>query len=566
MVKSRREQLKNTPINANFSEGLVFDEQDSGFGADHVAAGNGIIWVNNNTPNRLIFTNENGSDHILSGGGATFASPTALAAFDATDVHDFATVWCGTVNDAYQLVKTPSPALLAASDGVNVVAAAAPADAVWIRKFTRNLAAQYETEWFLDAVNGSDANSGTNALSPLRTMRELSARLNGAKIAQNVTVTLAAGDYSADQVSFELDIAQGFSVLMSGSVTSTTDVIASILSTTPGASSTNVGAQRGTLTATALNVASSDDRRRLRLTDGASVGAMAFVTKVVTPGVGGVVNTTRWGRLTSPLTSTTVTNITPTPGTGFSIDTLNSQIGALNLRVRGAGRFVITDCLIRPGGTSTVTHRCLCDNGNANGVLTYGCIFQSAATTLFQSGNWTQAVCSISSDLGNIVYSGVSFAVARMCVWTGVTATPNFTLNVQNMTAFQSSEGACIDGGTLVLASGAVWDQIGQTNNDMQYVDGSGTRACEVAQGGHYRAHSSTNRQWGLDNSFSTSTFIVSGRYDYNTSAVPSVPGGATDVNVGGTTAAYADLPIIKTTAAAGTTASTGAPASMVSS
>lgn len=496
-------------------------------------------------------------------GSPAFSSPTTLAAFDATDVEDFATAWCGAVNDAYQLAKTPSPALFAAADGVNVVAASSPAGAVWVRKFTQNLPAQYETAWHLDAVNGSDANSGTTALEPLRTMRELSARLRGAKIAQNVTVTLAAGDYSADQVTFDLDIAQGFSVLMTGAVTSTTDVIASILATTPGASSTNAGAVRGTLTATALDVAASDDRRRLRLTDGASAGAMAFITRVVTPGVGGIVNTTRWGRLTSPLSSTTVTNVTPTPGTGFAIDTLGSQIGALNLRVRGAGRFVITDCLIRPGGTSTVTHRCLCDNGNSNGVLTYGCIFQSAASSLFQSGNWTQAVCSISSDLGNIVYSGVSFAIARMCVWTGVAATPNFALNVQNMTAFQSSEGACIDGGTLVLASGAVWDQIGQSNNDIQYVDGSGTRACEVAQGGHYRAHSSTNRQWGLDNTFSSSAFIVAGRYDYNSSAVPSVPGGATDVNVGGTTAAYAGLPIIKTTAAAGTVASTGAPASM---
>jgi len=80
MVKPRREQLTNTPISADFSEGLVFNEQNAGFGAGHVAAGKGIIWIDNTaSPNRLIFTDESGTDHdITSGGAASLAATLAI--------------------------------------------------------------------------------------------------------------------------------------------------------------------------------------------------------------------------------------------------------------------------------------------------------------------------------------------------------------------------------------------------------------------------------------------------------------------------------------------------------
>ena len=80
MVKPRREQLTNAPINTEFSKGLVFDEQNAGFGAGHVAAGKGIIWIDNTTsPNRLMFTDESGIDHDISGGGGGTLANTLIA-------------------------------------------------------------------------------------------------------------------------------------------------------------------------------------------------------------------------------------------------------------------------------------------------------------------------------------------------------------------------------------------------------------------------------------------------------------------------------------------------------
>lgn len=500
--------------------------------------------------------------------GLAFGTPALLAAFDATNVADFAKVGCGSVNDEYQLIVSPSAALLAAVDGVNVIAASAPAGAVWCRLFTRNLPAQYETAWFLDAAAGDDRNAGTTVGAPLRTMRELSARLKGARIAASVVVTLAAGNYGADPVQFDIEVAQSVTISIVGNVTSSPDTVAAVLPTVAGAAATNVGAQRGTLTATAFDFQAANDRQRLRITAGtaANIGGMAFVTRVVTPGVGGVVNTTRWGRLTNPLTSTVVTNLTIVAGDTYAVDTLNSQIGAIDIRVRGNGKFVIQDCLIRPTTTLGVTQRGVCDNANINGVLTYGCIFQAASSLIFQDGQWTHAICQFSSDVGNIVYAGIGFMVERMCVWTGTAATPVFTITLQSATTMQQSEGACVDGGRVLLQNGAVWDQIGQTNNDVQFVDGTGVRAVEVAQGGRWWSHSGTNFVWGLDNAYSSTTVVIQALGQWNYNNIPSVPGGTGgDFNVGGVIGAWAALPVIVTTAAAGTAASAGAGAAMVS-
>jgi hypothetical protein len=465
---------------------------------------------------------------------------------------DFTVVGCGVVFDSFQLLKTPSAAVLAAAGGtyLNIVAAAAPAGAVWVRTFQRNGSASYGTAWFLDAAAGSDSNDGLTIGTPLRTLRELSNRLRGATLLSNVTVTLAAGNYGADPVSFDLEIAAGVSLLMVGAVSSTADVAVTILPTVKGTAATNAGAQRGTLTGTTFNfTAAANDRQRLTMTSGAAIGAMAFITRVPTPGVGGVVNLTRWGIMASPRTNTIVTNSTPANGDSYRVDTLNSQIGYIDIRVRGPGRFVIQDCLVRSTSASSVTNRAICDNGNVNGVLAYGCIFQAASALLFQQGNWTMAVCSLSSDGANVVFASSIFAVMRMCVVTGTTAQPLCNFFLQGSSQIQIDEGICFDNVSIVLESGSVMNQIGGTNNDAQVVDGNGVHAIELAQGTLWWAHSATDLIWGLDNAFTGTTVLVdAGAYFYY-GAKPSIPGGTgTDFSVAGTTGNWAALPIVKTT------------------
>jgi hypothetical protein len=486
-----------------------------------------------------------------------FANPQALEAFDASGVPTFGVAQVGVVNDSYRLFTAPSAALLAAVDGVNVIAATAPVGAVWTRLYEQNLPAQYETDWFLDAAAGDDRNDGLTALTAIRTMHELSVRLKGAKLTANATVTVAAGDYSADPVLFDLEIPSGVSILFQGAVTSVADTVAAILPTVQGTAATNAGAQRGTLTATTFDFQAANDRQRLRITAGtaANVGGIAWITRVVTPGVGGVVNVTRWGKLTNVRTSTALTQLTIALGDTYAVDTLTSQLGQIDCRVRGPGRLILQDFLVRT--SSTIAHRGVNDGGSFNGVQAYGCKFESAGATVFYGGEWTTTLCSFSSDVNAVGFVNGLNLYARGCVWGGAVATQ---LTV-NSGAKVQQDYACMDNTQLIISTGGIWDQIGGNNFDIQFCDCTGTHAVDVAEDGTYWAHSGNNRQWGLNNAFTQVPFLIEqgGNYRYN--AAPSVPGrpAASDVTVGTVSDVYANLPIVITTAAAGTAASTGA-------
>ncbi len=469
----------------------------------------------------------------------TFDNVASLASYNASSVPNLTIASVGIINDNYKLFTSASANIIAAADGVNIVLPAGPSGAAWIRLYERNIAAQYETAWFLDTT-GSDANDGITSLTPLKTMEELSNRLRGAKISADVTVTLTSGDFSAYPVQLDLEIAQSVSILMVGNVTTEADTLAAVTNMVSGAASTNAGAVRGSITAT---TGSFTDRQRFTITSGAAINCIGYNTKVAVAGAGGEANVTRWGKLSNIRTSTLVTVATPSAADTYTLDTLNTTVGRLDIRVRGPGRFVITDCNIRGPGTTTVTHRGFCDNGNGNGVLTYGCIFSSPSSLVIQDGEWTAACCSLSADSGIIALSNTLF-VSRQCVFTGTVATPSFEIRLQAGAIHQHNNSCCIDGGFVVIQNSAVWDQIGGTNYDVEFFDGTSTHAVEVAQTGTWWAHSSNNLQWGLDNTYTGVTYLIDGggRYQYN--AIPSVPGGTSDTTVGGTTDAYATLPV----------------------
>lgn len=474
--------------------------------------------------------------------------PPALVDVDATVLPSGAIANVQSVGALFELDQAPSAELLAAVDGVTIVAPTVPGP-VWTRRtHTTNTRWASQPAWELDVVNGSDDGPGTPG-QPLRTMGELCRRLYRARIRSSVTVDVLAGDLSADAVQLDLDIAQATTVLLRGALTSVADVLAVSLPNVAGAAATNAGAQRAAVTATAATFA---DRGRLRITDGAAIDGLAWVTRVPTPGPGGVANVFRWGRMANPLTSTVVTNLTPAAGAGYVLDTFESTIGALDLRARGPGRIVLEDLHIRPGATVTWAHRAEGDNGNSNGVLAYGCRFSSASTLLFLGGVWTMALCQLAPDgtagtAGQIVFSDGGFFSLRMCTLTGSSVQSQVVCSIRDGSIIQQDSGACFDGVQLIGQRGAVWDQIGSTPNDSSWVDNTQAHVMEIAQGGTYWAHSSGNRLWGLDNVLTGAAFLVQGSIRYNDT--PSVPGGTVDVNVGGATGTYAAaIPLLDAT------------------
>lgn len=464
-----------------------------------------------------------------------FATPATLATFDATRIVDGAIARCRVVNDSYAYLRNPSAGVLAAADAVNIVAATTPAGAVWIRLYDRNLPAEYEAAWFLDTA-GSDANDGITALTPLKTVAELANRLRGATLRQNVTVTLTAGSFAADPVNFDLDCGS-FSILFLGNVTSSAgDIIVAPLPTVVGAAGTNAGAQRYTLTATAL---AFTDKQRIRCT-ASSVGATGnwtWVTNVTVAGVGGTANTARWGSLADPRVNTTLGALTePVAGDTYVQDTLNTTLGRLNLRAHGRGRIIIQDCILTVN-VSGDAYSMAGDNSNANGVMCYGCKFNDT-TTLIASpagSGWTAVGCQFASTT-TVFLQGTH--VPRNCVFTGTvqTATVGCLVNQNNS--------CCFDGAFLQLIDGE-WDYgSGAPNNDIQWVDGTTANGLEINPGASLQGHGGTTNAWGLNNAY-TGVFARLFAFSVWTYATkPSVPGGTgNDANVGGTVKLWAAIP-----------------------
>lgn len=466
----------------------------------------------------------------------SFADPVAMAAYDASNLESFVLSGCGAVNDEYQLILSAPAALLAAADGVNIVEASAPPDAVWCRSFVRNIPAEYETNWYVDVATGSDANDGTSSGSPLKTLTELGRRIR--EIHQNVTVTVAAGDLSTYPFSLDIET-NGFSIAILGAVTSSADdVIANVLSTTAGAAGTNAGAQRGTVTATA---SSFTDKTRLRLTSGAQSGATAHVTRVTTPGAGGVANVERWGQLVTPRTTTTVASVEPSIGDTFVVDTLDTTLGRFDVRARGHGRILIQDFKISAASVGDC-FRISGDNSTGGGVMIYRCQFPTA--TILVASNATIACSQFLSNFNP--FNG--FLVTRKNVYCGL-------VEVKGAGSYvASNNAACFDGGNLLLDGGGVWDQGTGSQNDHQWVDGTTSFAVEIDAGSAYINHGSGVQCWGLDNTYSGATIIVQGNAAWTNSSKPSIPGsgiGGRDATVGGTAKLYAALPYQETTTTA---------------
>ncbi len=463
-------------------------------------------------------------------------SAAALAAYNATSLPDFSIASAGEITDSYRLLRSPAPAVLAAADGANVIVATAPAGAVWTRLGDRNIPAEYEAQWYVDVAAGNDGNSGTAIGAPLKTLTEMGRRV--CEIHQDVTVTVAAGDLSA--YPFELDIeTNGFSIAIVGAVTSTADdALAGVLATTAGTAGTNAGAQRGTVTATA---AAFTDKQRLRLTSGAQSGATAHVTRVTTPGVGGVANVERWGQLVTPRTTSTVASVEPAVGNTFVADTLGTTIGRFDARARGHGRILFQDLNVSPPSVGDVI-RFGGDNSVGGGVMLYRCRFPAATVIIPSFGT-----IACSQFLSNLAVISGSL-VMRKNVYCG-------PVEVRGTGAYLiSNNAACFDGGNLLLDGGGIWDQGTGSQNDHQWVDGTTSFAVEVDAASAYLNHGSGVQCWGLDNAYSSATILVQGNARWTYSSKPSIPGSGTagrDATVGGTAKLYAALPYQETTTTA---------------
>lgn len=456
----------------------------------------------------------------------SFVSPQALAATDLSGVPDMTQIYVGTVNDQY--IYRSSLSSPPTSDGLNVIAPAAPAAGRALRQYTRNIVAQTQSAWEVDPVNGDDRNSGLPG-SPLQSLLEWSVRMRTADVQQNVIVTVRAGTLT-DIGPLDLHIGTGILVLVQGTIASTAPSSFSALVSTN--SSTNT---RGTATDGAASFARS---QRLRMTSGASAGAVTYTQGGTTSTVAQV---TGWSVLAglSPASSINPVTVNPSPGDNYVIDTIQTTFqGRMDIRVKGAGRFAWQDINFTSDPSNAFlafqAWRPMNDLGTTAGVMFVKCSYDTNSFASFVGANAWFNQCIFN---GSCVIGAASNMGCSDCVFQGI-------LNV--FSAFFQMHGAItLDGGRILQQNVG---QIELTGAQVQAgATAVGGNCWEVDPGCSSYQHDSA-RLWGPTSGYSVGvrTYAMAS-FQYN--VLPTLTGSSvTDALIAGNNKTWAQLPFADTT------------------
>lgn len=391
----------------------------------------------------------------------------------------------------------------------------------WLRNIGGSIKWARQPTWFVDPINGDEENDGLTALSPILSTDELSRRLVNTEIISNVSLNLLPG--IAGNLILDLVIEVATVVFdINGDVSSTAP--SAIDAVTPYDAATAV---RGSITDAATVFT---NRTRLRLTSGASAGALSYVSGLVGPNEPFVIP---WGLLPDiTVSNPTPTIVEPIAGDNFVVDTLNSTIERFDIRCRGQGKIILRNCKF--ANTSAVgSGRVENDRADRAGVRFYGCQFTTAAS--FEDSLGT----IISSDVAQafVASSQITF---RNCIATGITS--------ENCGNAFIGIGCCIDGGQILVRFGAtVAFTSVRASDDCQFVDGAVIVGLQIKMGCCVEVSDAGYRLWGADNVYTVAAIVVEGAARLVYITKPNIPGGAVDCLIGGVVTAYAAVPTSNT-------------------
>ncbi len=188
-----------------------------------------------------------------------------------------------------------------------------------------------QAEWYIDSANGNDGNSGLMLATALRTIEEFNNRTAGGKFAQPTEVFLH-GDHSGSSFDGYYSMAPGGSFLVNGMTPTTldTDTITGFTAENPGGDETTTLTVAGKDWTTAGPGGSSLIDKRIRITSGAAIGAIAWIA-VEDPGSVGTatVRVSRFAKQTT-LLEIPVTFVNPSPGDTYVVEDL-TRIGGVDI-------------------------------------------------------------------------------------------------------------------------------------------------------------------------------------------------------------------------------------------
>lgn len=473
---------------------------------------------------------------------ATFANPQALAAFDATGVPGGSVFEVGVVNDSYRYITAPSAELLAAVDGLNVIAPVAPPGVVFERLYLPNQAAWYQTAWTVDPVAGDDRNAGT-ALAPLKTLEEWCNRMQNAVVKQDVTVTVLAGAANTKPLFLRIRIDYASDALVRIVGATTVDAGHTVTAVTASSPTTSAATNvRGFITSADAFV----DKSRVRFTSGARNGYTCQVTGFNVPNTSAFVSTP--GMLTDLHPSFGISPATGFPAINdtYVIETLVTDLDTsdMNIEVDGSGRLVFENLNLRNLQPNLV----VCRGGNpgqfCSSILFYNCRAPSGGEFIWVSDSQAAFVnCTFDSFFASVNNSVVFM---RTCVFR-LSSGSGLSCQAIEGGYIQFSSPNCFDGAGINVDDGFIEFNSG----DAQWCDGPGGSGLQTF--GKIYVHSGF-LIWGgsanSGNNFARFLRVFSGGGIYSTTGSPPTvgPNVTSDVLIGNFATTYGNIPYINAT------------------
>lgn len=214
----------------------------------------------------------------LTGFALTVASVATLSAWDAGHLEDGAQGLVTSQLSPWTLVKNARAGTVA--DNATIVAATgAGANAFWVRQISTERYWAYQTQWYVDPSAGNDENNGATTLTALKTIAELTRRLQVVLQGTNYTIDLLGNIPSTDRLNWTpifVSPATGTVFNQRGTINFRGQMTVSRSGTLSTATQTSTSAQAS---ATDPGVAdwTTDIGRMIVVTSGAQSGETAWV-------------------------------------------------------------------------------------------------------------------------------------------------------------------------------------------------------------------------------------------------------------------------------------------------
>lgn len=223
-----------------------------------------------------------------------------------------------------------------------------------------------QTAWYVNSVTGNDANDAATALTPIKTLAELARRWDGRTFGPSVTAVSVnlAGSFQGEQ----LIIAAEFVAPQTTSVVTEVTVTGAVTQVDAGTITAfqawNSAADlRGQLTDAAQDF-TAHIRRRVRITDGAALGAVTWIGSL-----GGGATVANVGRFRTGGPGFTGTLVNPAPGAAYVIETIDTKVRGYDVDCPGA-RVTLRDISIAPAASIIATATSRQSQGN---LKLFGC-------------------------------------------------------------------------------------------------------------------------------------------------------------------------------------------------